>query len=356
MTKMTKAQRTAILRAHNNGGTEAAGTAIYWSRGRVRVPRRTADVLAREGWVSGDALVTTAGLIAAGVDMDAIHGEAIRENNVRDADAASAERLHPSYKLFNRAVREGKSYRAALDILHAEALIENGPWTNRLSVEGRQAVRDAIHGEALVEDFLRRPSMVRAQEIGAAERQRAAEKAETADRDRARAMVDEGWGQPDGMLGPTEAQHTRVYCGSDRAHEPHGNCGGSMVDAPCLPAANTPAEARTAIRINLHGRSMVVLKSTTTDRWSLNGSMITWQTLMDICGGIFIDLDYVTANTPAEARTGTSDRMAAALDELAELRDDIVPSISTIGNVLARHLITQHLDRIVSILRGEGGV
>lgn len=526
MTKMTKTQRTAILEAHN---APTVGVDEYFSRGYVHATRPTLAVMRRNGWVTEgrynrQAPVTTAGLIAVGVDMDAIHakaiaentlrnadvdlcvaiaderrrlsvsgfrnvdlmalnnvmdaihGEAIRENNVRDA--ASAEQLHPSYKLFNRAVREGKSYRAAMDILHAEALAENGPWTNRLSVEGRQAVRDAAHTAALEEHRQRlygrthlgtligptgiacnaefrgmaTSSSPRVADVtcpdclAAFRRPRVCHLAspgdevagcgasvgpaslvassnidvnvtcpecrsiidvpvdmdaihaealafelimygETADRDKAKAhgealhvepgdwhgtarrvsigvgdavhprgavgsdrvfgkvlLVDGvsikvswpgsvgwhriedldphtdqegatatvaasleddgGWGQPDGMLDTTEVQRTHdqireeafravrlpAYCGSDWAHEPHGGCGGSTVDMPSPPVANTPAEAR----------------------------------------------------------TGTPDRVAAVLDELAALHRD--------AHKLHLDVLTGRVNRIASILRGEGGV
>lgn len=547
MTKMTKTQRTAILEAHN---APTVGVDEYFSRGYVHATRPTLAVMRRNGWVTEgrynrQAPVTTAGLIAAGMHMDAIHakaiaentlrnadvdlcvaiaderrrlsvsgfrnvdlmalnnvmdaihGEAIREDNVRDADAASAEQLHPSYKLFNRAVREGRSYRAAMDILHAEAirennvrdaparprnagpriwidsgkrgdqrtvnimltgtdmdvinlidqlnllihdrqdmpavtalhdalcdrtplvartwppadrdkailhaeaLAENGPWTSRLSVEGRQAVRDAAHTVALEEhrqrlygrthlgtligptgiacnaefrgmatsssprvadvtcpDCLaafRRPRVCHlaspgdqvagcGASVGSASLVASSNidvnvtcpecrsiidvpvdmdaihaealafelimYGETADRDRAKALVealredDGGWGQPDGMLDTTEVQRTHdqireeafravrlpAYCGSDWAHELHGGCGGSTVDMPSPPVANTPAEAR----------------------------------------------------------TGTPDRVAAALDELAALHRD--------AHKLHLDVLTGRVNRIASILRGEGGV
>jgi hypothetical protein len=115
MTKMSKAQRAAILAAENQIKYTPGGAAKRF--GMVVAGARTEHVLRREGWVFGPFdQVTRAGLIAAGVDMDAIH---------------------------------------------AEALEMSGPWTNRLSAEGRQVIRDATHAEALREHARRAPAHIR---------------------------------------------------------------------------------------------------------------------------------------------------------------------------------------------------
>lgn len=55
------------------------------------------------------------------------------------------------------------------------------------------------------------------------------------------------------------------------------------------------------------------------------------------------------SNTPAEARTGRSDRVAAALSELAALRRGIAVSW------LSGTAITDHIERIEALLKAEGG-
>jgi hypothetical protein len=84
MAKMSKTQRTAILDFHN-GVTSKAYTMLVRSE-------RTLDVMVREGWATRvtrhTGYVTRAGLIAAGVDMDAIHADAAP--NVLNAEAPDA--------------------------------------------------------------------------------------------------------------------------------------------------------------------------------------------------------------------------------------------------------------------------
>lgn len=120
MAKMSRTQRAAILEAHTSGAS-ALGTFSQF----VRVASIRA--MARSGWALGHSTftgcVTTAGLIAAGVDMGAIEDEALAEHKMREA---AAERATPAYRRLRAAVIEGKSYRAALDILHREAILENG--------------------------------------------------------------------------------------------------------------------------------------------------------------------------------------------------------------------------------------
>lgn len=91
MTKMSKTQRTAILDFHN-GCTAKGHTMVVRSA-------RTIAVMIREGWATfgpgvrisamlragaRTAYITRAGLIAAGVDMDALHAAALREDETRD--------------------------------------------------------------------------------------------------------------------------------------------------------------------------------------------------------------------------------------------------------------------------------
>lgn len=90
---MSKTQRTAILDFHN--GVNAKGNTMVVKRSS------TIDVMVREGWAERPgnmtrrlvsvyppsarrvAYVTRAGLIAAGVDMDALHARALDEDGVR---------------------------------------------------------------------------------------------------------------------------------------------------------------------------------------------------------------------------------------------------------------------------------
>lgn len=77
MAKMSKAQRAAILRAHENTTTSANSTAAFWSRGYVHATGSSLEVMERNGWITAGRAVTREGLEAAGVDMDAIHAEAL---------------------------------------------------------------------------------------------------------------------------------------------------------------------------------------------------------------------------------------------------------------------------------------
>lgn len=154
MTKMSKAQRIAILDFHNG---------VTSKRHTMLASARTVDVLVREGWakrpeemtrrlvqqfppsVRRMAYVTTAGLIAAGIDMDAIHTEALIEDFLRhpsmvraqeigaaerqraeapevdnraEIGAARTQRFHALFKIT-------RDWPAALDIRHAEALADD---------------------------------------------------------------------------------------------------------------------------------------------------------------------------------------------------------------------------------------
>ncbi len=91
MTKMSNPQRNLILAAHHR----PAKVTPYGSRGEVVLPSRlhfSGEVLRRHGWATqgnhGWLNVTKAGLVAAGVDMDAIHDDALTENDLRSGGAA----------------------------------------------------------------------------------------------------------------------------------------------------------------------------------------------------------------------------------------------------------------------------
>ena len=58
------------------------------------------------------------------IDMDAMHAEALSMNAAREMAIAADVQAGPGYARFVKAVFQGKSYRAAIDILHDEALSE----------------------------------------------------------------------------------------------------------------------------------------------------------------------------------------------------------------------------------------
>lgn len=85
---MSKVQRTAILDAHTRHLRRIGRT------GGVDGDPRTVRVLKREGWVGGYFDVPTrGGLIAAGVDMDVLHAQAMRMDEQRNM-VAELDGLH----------------------------------------------------------------------------------------------------------------------------------------------------------------------------------------------------------------------------------------------------------------------
>lgn len=173
MAKMSKAQRTAILSRNE----AAANRGIF-----IAPTDPTADVLVRNGWAffgvpgretqrgrRGSLYVTFAGLIAAGVDMDAIHRDALIENGLRICDAMDAEmeQAHadaiaedfarredaaaawfgtPSFELFNGAIVKAGSRRGALDLLRDEALAENFRRRVALARQQPETLRGTLGG------------------------------------------------------------------------------------------------------------------------------------------------------------------------------------------------------------------
>jgi len=165
---MSETQRDAILSAHERG------TGIIWAgRGPGRASKATRAVMIAEGWITKKTwLVTTAGLIAAGVDMDAIHAEALEANacgscgrqgppqgcaincgdRMDDALDEHATRGHVDNRAeigaqrtvrYHTLVKAAGSFSAAKDALHAEALAEHER-------------RFGISNDALAEDRIRR--------------------------------------------------------------------------------------------------------------------------------------------------------------------------------------------------------
>jgi hypothetical protein len=65
-----------------------------------------------------------------------------------------------------------KTSETQVTAIHAAALADHALWSTGHA--GYRAAINALHADALVENFLRQPHMVRAMEIGAAERARAA--------------------------------------------------------------------------------------------------------------------------------------------------------------------------------------
>ena len=121
---MTEAQRTAILRQHNdrNHGNSIIANA------------RTIAVLVREGWATypigansrgRTAYVTRAGLIAAGVNMDKLHAKALTEWTVRDDDPRD-DAVRAAAIRYNIRGGRGDARLWAAEIMrnaaHAEAL------------------------------------------------------------------------------------------------------------------------------------------------------------------------------------------------------------------------------------------
>jgi hypothetical protein len=78
MTKMTKTQQAVALDAHRNGGRVHAAAVT------VRAMRRNGHTIQAD-----ERNISRAGLIAAGIDMDAIHGEALEEHFRRTTPVGS---------------------------------------------------------------------------------------------------------------------------------------------------------------------------------------------------------------------------------------------------------------------------
>jgi hypothetical protein len=136
---ITKAQRNAILEAHGyrvnhpNGQRDGHVATKSGARNQMILRMICARLLDTAG------RVTRAALVAAGVDLDAIHTEALKEDSRRDYAAAvdemreqAAAQATPAYRHFLAALRRaqydgylGVAYRAALDVLHAEALADH---------------------------------------------------------------------------------------------------------------------------------------------------------------------------------------------------------------------------------------
>jgi hypothetical protein len=133
MTKMSKAQRTAILEAYERKARATGST----RPGCFVVRPATLTAMVRNGWAEALSLrvgiYTTAGLIAAGVDMDAIHAEALREDLKREIG------------------EEPGDWQAGIDAQHAEALQQNACYVFA------DRMRDADHAGALTEDERRFP-------------------------------------------------------------------------------------------------------------------------------------------------------------------------------------------------------
>lgn len=128
MTKMSKAQQENIRAAHVN---------TYGNGRQVATTGNGRRYLLANGWMHSNMRPTTAGLIAAGIDMDAIHAEAI----IEDAQRSSAH------------VRNNCPALPVGGCMQCTA-----PATVRAALGDDSAyhVLDTLHGEALTEDFRRR--------------------------------------------------------------------------------------------------------------------------------------------------------------------------------------------------------
>lgn len=133
MTQMTKAQRNAILEAHNyrvehpNHLRDGHVRAQSGARNQMIMRMIQARLLDEAG------RVTLSALRAAGVNIDAIHAEA-------EMVDAAAEQASPRGRRFHAAVLQGKSYRAALDLLHDEASAEGRARTAVANGTARKAM------------------------------------------------------------------------------------------------------------------------------------------------------------------------------------------------------------------------
>lgn len=173
MAKMSKTQRIAVLDFHN-GVTDKRYTMLVRSA-------RTLDVMVANGWAvrvtARTGNVTTAGLVAAGVDMDAIETEVHKENNRREADERASILARHAAEV--RDLDHDEAWNEHAERGHVDNRAEIGAArTQRLHglvkiARSFTAALDILHAEALVEDFTRRPFMVRAHEISEAERKRA---------------------------------------------------------------------------------------------------------------------------------------------------------------------------------------
>lgn len=124
---MTKAQRNAILEAHDyrvnypNGRRDGHIATRSGARNHMIMRMITARLLDLEG------RVTLTALRAAGVDIDALHAEALVENLGRKCLVDGAD--SPRGRVFLAAILAPgpdsvTTYRNALDVLHVESLDE----------------------------------------------------------------------------------------------------------------------------------------------------------------------------------------------------------------------------------------
>jgi hypothetical protein len=345
MAKMSTAQRDAILAAHSTR-TNGSG-----SMGMVSAHPLTMRALRTHGYVSGAFdIPTTAGLVAAGVDMGKLWNKALTEWTVRDDDprdyAVRAEavrynlrggrgdaRLWAAGVIRNAAHAEAeREYRTAPATIRAE----RGEYV--ASYDGSaDSIRVVTNLEAFTDDGYTIGWIIPAGvAVDADLESEAIAHIQIPAREGegewmsglSIALADEGyeptgsgqhfgnlfvvpasaveWGQPDGMLGATEAEEAH-HTTSQR------NALGTFIG--CTGPACAAAEA--AIEADQRGHR-----------------------IMGVDAG-------AAANTPAEARTGISDRAAAALVDVAELRRTILFDEPFYGPKFQ-----ERLNRIEAALRG----
>lgn len=159
MAKMSKAQRTAILDAHNYSGDPRY-------RGIVTACHNpTLDALRREGWMNSEYRITRASLIAAGIDMDALHGDALdehrsreraawREQSYAETDARRAAKVQPRHPHPNSGAcwtHKNCEAREALAKLRARLEAEHGgdaEWWGPLVATLAEAIPEPLEQEA----------------------------------------------------------------------------------------------------------------------------------------------------------------------------------------------------------------
>lgn len=410
MAKMSKAQRTNILASHATAG-----------RHNIMTTGAGRRYLLANGWAHGANnvfLPTTAGLIAADVDMDAIHAEALAEDRLPKPRAEEEILFHYHVILVSKAfptrhqtVRQGRSAQEVCDAMVAigsyksvevapaspvngyEGLTfkrgDRASWhVNNVATEGtRGAALPASdpHSTAFPTGSIaaNRLPQVSGRWAGATE----AERAELLTKAHADALAeDPRTPLPVGAAPGNDG--TGVTCvRMDGKHLSHGY---ARIDMGCITPAEAPAEPLTTIidRFDLsettcpgcgetvrvswpdelrphhtplgerclgdrHSRCESRYEGLRCQRAPHEGGRHVRRPTRQSGLSAWDDAD-IKPNTPAEARTGISDRTAAALaDEIPALRAEIhaVASGLVLGALPTERDMLTRLDRIEAALR-----
>jgi hypothetical protein len=331
MAKMTQAQRIAILDFHN-GVTNKCQS--------FTANAHTIAALVRHGWAIKQhgccaAYVTTAGLLAAGVDMDAIHAEAIE---AEELEATSG--WGQADGMVGEPVTEVPVYcgsRAA----HGAHGVCGG---STVDVPSRWPQADGMMQAPEVEARMRLPE-VSGRWAGATETERAGllvlahDQAlnENATR-RARKAC--------GTCGEPVRQVDDMLLHADATNDGHpaARVLPSMTIDPAVGPDYTGGEFTAAMQTpEMLLRRFAALSVAVATPKDDRDVLAPFDELMKLRTEL---LHRMQANTPAETLTGISDRVAAALTDLAEVR-----RIAHVDG--PRYLLTDALDRIEATLRGQ---